>query len=265
MQPHAADGTSVGLATLPHAHGMVASRTVRAHAVLLDVQHRMLVVDGAPFSVDVPAGARALQVLEAAALTRLGRELPTPLGRRVDGDDAWFAFVDSTLSATDLVPLRSWADKLAVPWTLYVEGMLGGWRPPTTELEVFFFGNEPRLASQLAHCVVKGSKRATTTWIALAEHEGWPGLRPGLVSIVTDGFGTPLCAIETTRVDRATFGDVGPEFAAAEGEGDGSLADWRAAHQHYYEAEAARIGVPFTEDSELYLERFRVLQVFQRT
>ena len=238
---------------------------MRAHAVLLDVQHRLLLIDGAPFSVDVPAGARPLQAVEAAARTQLGRELPASLGRHIAGDDAWFAFVDNTLPAGDLVPLRIWAAKLAVPWTLYVEGLLGGWRPPTTDLEVFFFGNEPRLASHLAHCVVKGTKRATATWIALAEREGWTGFHPGLVSIVTDGFGTPLCAIETTRVDRARFGDVGLEFAAAESEGDGSLPDWREAHQHYYAAEGERIGIPFTDDSELCLEYFRVLQVFQRT
>jgi uncharacterized protein YhfF len=237
---------------------------MRAHAVLLDLQHRLLLIDGAPFSVDVPAGTRPLQALEAAAEARLGRPLPVSLGRYIAGDDAWFAFVDHTLTAGELVPLRIWAAKFAGPWTLYVEGMLGGWQPPTTELEVFCFGNEPTLASRLAHCVIKGTKRATASWVALAEHEGWTGFRPGLVSIVTDGFGTPLCAIETTQVDRARFGDVGPEFAAAESEGDGSLPDWRAAHQHYYTGEAARIGVPFTDDSELYLEQFRVLHVFQR-
>src|ERR1041384_5151923 len=129
---------------------MVASRDMRAHAILLDVQHRLLSIDGAPFSVDVPAGARPLQTLEAAALSQLGRELPASLGRHIAGDDAWFAFVDDTLTGGDLVPLRIWAAKLAVPWTLYVDGMLGGWRPPTPDLEGFFFGNEPRLASHLA-------------------------------------------------------------------------------------------------------------------
>jgi uncharacterized protein YhfF len=130
---------------------------------------------------------------------------------------------------------------------------------------VWFFGNEPRLASQLAHCVVKGIKRATASWVAVTEHEGWIPLAPGLVSIVTDGFGVPLCAIEITRVERSRFGDVGPEMAAAEGEGDLSLADWRAAHQHYYDGEGVRIGVPFTDDSELDLAYFDVLQVFGRT
>jgi uncharacterized protein YhfF len=242
---------------------------MRAHAVLLDATHRLFVIDGAPFAVDVPAGERPLQALEVAAQTRLGRELPVPLGRHIAGDDAWFAFVDDTLAANqptggELVPLRTWAPRHAAPWTLYVEGLLGGWRPPTTELDVFYFGNEPRLASQLAHHVIKGSKRATTSWVALAAHEGSTGLHSGLVSIVTDGFGIPLCAIETTRVERARFGDAGPEIAAAEGEGDLSFDDWRAAHLHYFEAESARVGIPFSDDSELDYEYFKVLRVFQR-
>jgi uncharacterized protein YhfF len=143
--------------------------------------------------------------------------------------------------------------------------MLGGWRPPTRDLMVFYFGNEPRLASQLAHHVVKGTKRGTTSWVALAEREGWDSVGVGLVSIVTDGFGIPLCAIETTRIERGRFRDAGPEIAAAEGEGDMSLEDWRAAHVHYFEREAARIGIPFTDDSELDYEYFKVLHVFQRT
>lgn len=236
---------------------------MRGHAVVLDVTHRLLLVDGAPFAVDVPAGERPLRALEQAAPAALGRELPFPLAQRVDGEDAWFAFVDDRLTG-DLVPLATWAAQGGGPWALYVDGLLGGWRPPTTDLDAFFFGNEPRLASQLAHCVIKGIKRATASWVALARHEGWIDVRPGQVSIVTDGFGTPLCAIETTRVDRVRFGDVTPGFAAAEGEGDASLADWRAGHQRYFEREAARVGIPFDDDAEVELSHFRVLEVFER-
>jgi len=237
---------------------------MHAHAVLLDVTHRLLLIDGTPFAVEVPPGTRPLSALETAARNQLGRELNVPLGRHLAGDDAWFGFVDPTLAAGELVPLRTWAAERAAPWTLYVDGMLGGWHPPTTDLEIFCFGNEPRLASQLAHHVIKGTKRGTTGWVAVAEHEGWRPPRPGMVSIVTDGFGIPLCAIETTRVDRARFRDAGPEIAAAEGEGDLSFANWQAAHRRYFEAEATRIGVPFTDDAELYYEYFRVLRVFQR-
>jgi uncharacterized protein YhfF len=238
---------------------------MRAHAALLDVTHRLLSIEGAPFAVDVPPGTRPLHALETAAPKQLGRELHVPLGRHIAGDDAWFVFVDTTLTAGELIPLRTWAAQLATPWTLYIDGMLGGWSPPTTDLDVFFFGNEPRLASQLAHHVIKGTKHGTTCWVAAAEHEGLSLPHPGGVSIVTDGFGIPLCAIETTRVDRARFRDVGSEIAAAEGEGDLSFADWHAAHRRYFEAEGERLGLAFTDDAELCCEYFRVLRVFRRS
>lgn len=237
---------------------------MRAHAVLLDVTHRLLVVEGAPFAADVRAGQRSLHALETAAPGALGRELPFPLAQRIAGGDAWFAFIDDQLTGGAPVPITTWAAQGGEPWALYVEGLLGGWQPPTTQLAVWHFANEPRLASRLAHCVIKGIKRATASWVAHDRHEGWVPLPPGAVSIVTDGFGIPLCALETMQVDRVRFGDVTPAFAAAEGEGDSSLADWREAHQEYYDREAARIGIPFNDDSELELSHFRVLKVFQR-
>jgi uncharacterized protein YhfF len=242
---------------------------VRAHAIWLDVTHRLLTIDrgevgGAPFCADVPANERPLAALAAAAQRELGRAPEVALGYRVVGGDAWCVVVDPALRGERLVPLRAWAAKQATAWRVYVDTMLGGWEPPTTELDVFYFGNEPHLASQLAHHVIKGTKRATVSWIAVAEHDGWSLPRAGMVSIVTDGFGVPLCAIETTRVDRGRFGDAGPEIAEAEGEGDGSLADWRAAHRSYYETESARIGIAFTDDADILYEHFRVLRVFQR-
>jgi uncharacterized protein YhfF len=241
---------------------------MRGHAILLDVTHRLRVIDGGPLVVEAVSGMRVLEALAAAARERLGYELPLALGYRVMGDEAWFVFVDGEIDDDEmdgeLVPLRRWAAAHATAWRVYVDAMLAGWQPPTTELEVFGFGNEPRLASQLAHHVIKGSKRATTSWNAATTHDGWTPPHPGLVSIVTDGFGIPLCAIETTRVDRARFADATAEIAAAEGEADHSMADWRAAHLAYFAAESARIGIPFTEDAEMSYEYFRVVRVFWR-
>src|SRR5689334_17809879 len=84
-------------------------RDMRAHAVVLDVTHRLLRVGGAPFAVEVPAGERPLHALEVAAPGALGRALPFPLAQRVDGEDAWFAFVDDQLTAGERVPIATWA------------------------------------------------------------------------------------------------------------------------------------------------------------
>ena len=82
-----------------------------------------------------------------------------------------------------------------------------------------------------------------------------------MVSIVTDGFGIPLCAIQTERVVSATFAEATDEIARAEAEGDTTLEDWREGHRKYFETEAAKIGVPFTDDAELFHEYFRVLRI----
>jgi len=230
---------------------------MRAHALILDASHRAVFVDGAPFVVEVPAGTPALRAIQDAARTRLGRELDHPLGRHLEGDDSWFVFVDRTLEG-ELVPLRTWAT-CQPAWSLYVDAMLGGWDPPRRELEVCSFGDTPELAAKLAHLIVKGEKRGTTGWVA-AETMSYVGM----LTIVTDGFGIPLCAIETTRVDRAAFRDATAAIAAAEGEGDRSLEDWRAGHRRYFEGEGARIGVPFGDEAEMFYEYFRVLHVLRR-
>jgi uncharacterized protein YhfF len=52
------------------------------------------------------------------------------------------------------------------------------------------------------------------------------------------------------------FNKVSAEFAASEGEGDGSLTFWRQAHLQYFTRECARIGRPFEQSMPVVCERF---------
>jgi uncharacterized protein YhfF len=153
------------------------------------------------------------------------------------------------------------APALAPAWTLYTQALLGGWQPPTRALDVGSFGSDPEMAARLAHFIVKGTKRATTGRVLAAELDGWSVPEVGNLSLVTDGFGYPVCAIRTERVVRARFGDAPADIARAEGEGDGSLADWRASHRRYFEAEAARLGIGFDDDAAMFYEYFSVERV----
>src|SRR5262249_50512800 len=132
-------------------------------------------------------------------------------------------------------------------------------------LDVFSFGDTPELAAKLAHLVVKGVKRGTTGWLAACEREAVAVPQPGMVSIVTDGFGYALCAIRSERVEQLRFCDVGAAHAWVEGEGDRTLEAWREAHLDYFHAEAARLGLTFSEDAVVFFEHFRVLSVFGRS
>lgn len=160
--------------------------------------------------------------------------------------------------------LPEWAPEDDRGFGLYVASMLGGWEPPTRAMDIFYFGDGPEIAARLAHLVVKGVKRGTTGWVDAAERDGSTIPRAGMVSLVTDGFGYPQCAIRTERVEYLRFGDIGAEHAWAEGEGDRTLEYWRAAHLRYFHREAARLGLTFNEDSQVIFEHFQVLAVLGR-
>jgi len=54
------------------------------------------------------------------------------------------------------------------------------------------------------------------------------------------------------------FNEVTAEFAAVEGEGDGSLEFWRQEHVSSFSRECVRIGRVFNENMLVACERFRV-------
>ncbi len=125
--------------------------------------------------------------------------------------------------------------------------------------EAFHFDDNEEAANFLAKLVLSGTKRATAGCVWSDEAQGKQPPRPGDLSIVTDWAGTPLCIIETLAVDIVPFKEVTAEFAATEGEGDGSLAFWQAVHRDYFGRESARIGRQFTEEMPVACERFRVV------
>jgi len=125
--------------------------------------------------------------------------------------------------------------------------------------EAFAFGDNEGLAHDLAELVLQGAKRATAGSLWVFEEQAKPLPKTGDLSIVTNWAGEPLCIIETESVDILLFNQVGAEFAASEGEGDGSLSFWRAAHTQYFTRECSRIGRPFHESMPVVCERFRVV------
>jgi uncharacterized protein YhfF len=222
----------------------------RDHAVLLDETGRLPRVD--------TAAERALEVIEPEMQRRFGVTLPLPAGISTRG----FAFVlHERPERGTFVPAR-----LALPahddaWELYVETLLGGHRPPSRALDVFYFGDSPALAANLIHLVVCGRKRATACWPRAMTHEGIPLPTPGLISVATDWFGYPRAIIETVETQRVPFHAMTAELCSREGEGDLSLEDWRRGHLSYYGNEAARLGLTFDEREEILFETFRVLRV----
>jgi uncharacterized protein YhfF len=130
---------------------------------------------------------------------------------------------------------------------------------PGAPLEFLMFGDEPRLARELAELVAFGPKRATTglpaAWTSLDEELPAVGQR----FIVHDWEGEPLAVIETTRVEVMPLCQVGADFAYAEGEGDRTLAFWQKAHASYFARECPRLGIAFDWNMDVVCVRFRRL------
>jgi uncharacterized protein YhfF len=125
--------------------------------------------------------------------------------------------------------------------------------------EAFFFGDSEELANELAALVLLGTKRATAGALWSYEAEGQRLPQPGDLSIVTDWSGNPLCVIETQSVEVVPFQEVTAEFAATEGEGDGSLSFWQQAHRAFFGRECAGAGRAFSENMLVVCERFAVV------
>lgn len=119
------------------------------------------------------------------------------------------------------------------------------------------FGDSPALADELLALVLAGTKRATCESLASCQANIMP--RAGEVSVILDGAGKPVCAIETTDVAIMRFTEVDQAFAFEEGEDDRTLESWRAAHRGYF----GRQGT-FSEDMQVVCERFKLLDVFER-
>jgi uncharacterized protein YhfF len=115
------------------------------------------------------------------------------------------------------------------------------------------FGDSPEDDRVLA-LVLEGTKTATTSSLADYEAEGEALPEPGTLSILVDSSGHPRALLVTTEVRVARFEEVDEEHARLEGEGDGSLAAWRAAQA----ALLASDGGDAT-DLPVVLERFEVV------
>lgn len=206
-------------------------------------------------------GAREALLLVGGERTIPGQRLYYPLhpGREADLGEEWWRDVprrplgdhDGRAGCRLGRAARAWADEL----------IAGGVPLDLRRVESWCFGGDAALADDLLAQVIAGTKRATTgsTWALDAERAPYPMV--GGHSIVTTFAGEPRVLLETTRVEILRFADVDAEFAAVEGEGDGSLAYWRRVHIDYFTQECAALGRTFTEDMPVVCERFKVVRV----
>jgi uncharacterized protein YhfF len=119
-------------------------------------------------------------------------------------------------------------------------------------LPSFPFGDGPELADELLNLILSGRKRATC-WSAA---EGSNDTVVGGRWVVEDGKGRPRAVLETTELRTERFNRVDEDFAAAEGEGDLTLAYWRDAHRYFFAENGG-----FDEEMLLWCEWFELIEI----
>jgi uncharacterized protein YhfF/ribosomal protein S18 acetylase RimI-like enzyme len=137
-------------------------------------------------------------------------------------------------------------------------------RAESTDYQAWYFGDSPDLAHELVELVLHGPKRATAGLCEL--NDTMPQVAPvaGGYSVVTEHDGTPRAVIRTTVLDRRPFSEVDAAFAWDEGEGDRTLADWKAGHCQFFTRELAALGREFDDGMKVDLERFELLYPFDQ-
>jgi uncharacterized protein YhfF len=125
------------------------------------------------------------------------------------------------------------------------------------------------LRDQLVAAILNGTKTSTTGLLADYEHEDEPIPDVGERAVVVDSDDRPVAVIETTEVRVVPLAAVDLDHVVDEGEGDRSIAEWRANHESFWHSAAMReaLGDPeFTVDDATLtiLQRFRMVTDLRR-
>ncbi|GAA4428365.1 ASCH domain-containing protein [Actinokineospora soli] len=103
------------------------------------------------------------------------------------------------------------------------------------------FGTPGEMRGRLNALVMAGAKRATTGLLDEYRTEAEGLEYTGERLAVLDDDRLPVATIEVTAAELTTFGAVTWEHAAAEGEGDESLDEWREGHLRYWAEEGVAV------------------------
>lgn len=111
-------------------------------------------------------------------------------------------------------------------------------------------------ANECARLINDGVKRASCSLKAGYDADSEPLPEVGRITVVLNWQQKPVCIIRLNKVEVMPFNQISVEFAALEGEGDGTYAWWRAAHIDFFTQYAQEVGVAFNEESDIVLEYF---------
>lgn len=132
---------------------------------------------------------------------------------------------------------------------------------PPGPVRLDHYGDTPALSEALLALIESGRKRAGTGLLWWHEHHAVPLPRAGDIEIVLTHDHQPRLVTRITRVELLPFDAVDAAYAAIEGEGDGSLGDWREAHWSTFSRLAPSIGRTPEPDMPVVCSVFELLAI----
>lgn len=123
------------------------------------------------------------------------------------------------------------------------------------------YGDSPELSRELLALIRSGRKRAGTGLLWAYEHDGEHIAKAGDIELVLDHRLEPVMVTRIVSSEVVPYAAVTAEYAAIEGEGDGSLEYWRQAHWAFFSRECRRIGRQPDESMPVICSVFELLCV----
>jgi uncharacterized protein YhfF len=120
------------------------------------------------------------------------------------------------------------------------------------------------LRDRLVAAILSGAKTSTSGLVLFYERANEPLPRAGQRLAVVDSADRRVAAVELTEVRVVRLAEVDLRHALDEGEGDESVAQWRAGHEEFWHSPEVRaeLGDPgFTVDDDTLVlaQRFRLV------
>ena len=132
---------------------------------------------------------------------------------------------------------------------------------PPGPVRVDGYGDSAELSIELLDLIKSGRKRAGTGLLWAYEYDKEPIAQTGDIEIVIDHNNQPALVTRVVSSDVVAFNEVTAEYAAIEGEGDGSLDYWRKGHWNFFSRECARIGKDPTQTMPVICSVFELLHI----
>ena len=107
--------------------------------------------------------------------------------------------------------------------------------------------------------LLAGCQAVCTITKPIVGGEEEPLPQPGDYSVILDSKDEAICIIQTTKTTVVPFNEVSEEHAYKEGEGDRSLAYWRAVHEEFFTKEFEETKTEFNGQTRILCEEFQVV------